>query len=96
MTERKTRSETDTRIREGLGVCSEWVTDASGEMRKDCIRCPFQDPNDPAGMACGERLMHDAGLLIDELKRNIRKLRAEADFLRGQLTLMESEAKRIP
>ena len=63
------RSGTNDEIRRGLGVCSVWVTDARGETRKDCVRCPYRDQNDPAGMNCGERLMRDAGSLIDELMK---------------------------
>lgn len=92
------------KIREGLNVCCTWVEFVYGDMRKDyevdrrkdCEKCPYRDPGDPAGLNCGERLMHDACELIGDLQRKIRKLRAEVDFLRGQLTLMESEAKRIP
>jgi len=99
MTEKRAKE-----IREGLNVCCTWVEFILGDMRKgyetdrrkECDKCPYRDPEDPAGLNCGERLMHDACELIGDLQREIRKLRTEADFLRGQLTLMESEAKRIP
>ena len=99
MTEKRAKE-----IREGLNVCCTWVEFILGDMRKgcktdirkECDKCPYRDPNDPAGLNCGERLMHDACELIGDLQREIRKLRTEVDFLRGQLTLMESEAKRIP
>ena len=55
-------------VKKGLGICSQWVTDASGENRKDCLNCPYQDPNDPAGMVCGERLMADAKWWIEKLE----------------------------
>lgn len=61
-------------IREGLKVCSVWVHDGHGDAKKDCPSCPFRNPADPAGMNCGEHLMHDAGLLIDEQKKRIELL----------------------
>lgn len=57
------------RIKDALGVCSTWVRDESGDMRKDCIRCPYQDPTDPAGLCCGERLMKDARKRIEDLEK---------------------------
>ena len=99
MTEKRAKE-----IREGLNICCTWAEFILGdirkgcgtERRKECEKCPYRDPEDPAGLNCGERLMHDACELIGDLQREIRKLRTEADSLRGQLTLMESEAKRIP
>lgn len=58
---------TDEEIQKGLAACSVWLEDGT-TIRKNCINCPYQDPADPAGINCGERLMHDAGVLIDELK----------------------------
>ena len=62
------RCGTEDEIRQGLDVCSVWVKDENGEMHKDCPSCPYRDPEDPAGMECGERLMRDAGVLIDQLR----------------------------
>ena len=63
------RSGTDDQIIGALKVCSQWVYDGRGDVKKDCVRCPYQDPADPAGMNCGERLMRDARLLILELQK---------------------------
>jgi len=55
-------------VKKALKVCSQWVTDASGDVMKDCGNCPYHDPGDPAGMSCGERLMKDALDWIEELE----------------------------
>lgn len=72
-------------IREGLSVCSQWVYDGRGDAKKDCGRCPFQDPTDPAGMNCGERLMNDAGILIDEQKARIEDLESQVRKMSKEL-----------
>lgn len=77
----RARSGTDEQIRTALSVCSEWVTDSTGDIRKDCTSCPYRDENDPAGMNCGERLMADAGRLIDEMKEKIEHNRQRAHEL---------------
>ncbi len=59
-------------LKKALATCSTWVTDASGERRKDCISCPYQDPADPFGLECGEKLMRDAGKRIEDLEEQIR------------------------
>ena len=79
-------------IREGLRVCSEWKCDVHGDARKDCARCPYRNPADPAGMNCGEHLMRDARVLIDEQKDRIAKLETDLTILRGEL--IEYELKR--
>jgi len=56
-------------LKKALDICSTWVTDASGDRRKDCINCPYQDPADPIGLNCGEKLMRDAKNRIDDLER---------------------------
>lgn len=61
-------------IREGLRVCSEWKSDGHGDVRKDCARCPYRNPADPAGMNCGEHLMRDAGTLIDGFMAGFAKV----------------------
>lgn len=61
-------------IRKALDVCSTWVEYANGDRKKDCGNCPYMDPADPAGMNCGEQLMHDACLMIGDLQREIRDL----------------------
>lgn len=99
MTEKRAKE-----IREGLNVCCTWVEFVYGDRRKDseicrrkeCDKCPYRDPKDPAGLNCGERLMHDACELIGDLQREIRKLKTELNILRNELVTMESEAKRIP
>ena len=58
---------TSEEIRKGLGICSQWQL-VAGEARKDCQNCPYHDEFDPAGMNCGERLMRDAKVLIEELE----------------------------
>ena len=58
-------------IREGLRVCSEWKSDGHGDARKDCARCPYRNPDDPAGMNCGEHLMREAGALIDGFRAGL-------------------------
>lgn len=94
MTEQKNgRSE---QIRKALDVCCTWVEYVNGDRRKDCDNCPYRDPADPAGLNCGERLMHDACELIGDLQREIRKLKTELNILRNEPVIMESEAKRIP
>lgn len=77
------------KIRKGLDVCCTWVEFADGDKRKECEKCTFRDPKDPAGMNCGEQLMHDACVLIGDLQREIRKLKSEVFILRSELTLME-------
>ena len=72
-------------IREGLRVCSEWISDGHGDAKKDCAKCPYRNPADPAGMNCGERLMHDAGLLIDEQKKRIEALENQARTMSKEL-----------
>lgn len=72
-------------IRGGLNVCSEWVHDGHGDAKKDCGRCPYQDPTDPAGMNCGERLMNDAGVLIDEQKARIEELESQVRKMSREL-----------
>lgn len=59
----------NTELKKALDICSTWVTDASGEMKKDCISCPYHDPADPMGMDCGEKLMRDALNRIKELEK---------------------------
>lgn len=81
----KPKSGSNDQIREGLGVCSEWVSDGHGDVRKDCVRCPYHDPADPAGMNCGERLMNDAGILIDEQKARIEDLEAQVRKMSKEL-----------
>ena len=70
----KPRSGTNEEIKAALEVCSTWVYDGHGDVRKDCISCPYQDPGDPAGMNCGERLMRDARSRIKELEEHARLL----------------------
>ena len=65
------RTGTDDEIRKALGICSVWVYDGHGDVKKDCVSCPYRDESDPAGMNCGERLMRDAADLIDEMKKKI-------------------------
>ena len=72
-------------IRKGLKVCGEWVSDGRGDVKKDCISCPYQDPADPAGMNCGERLMRDAGMLIDEQNARIEELEAQVRKMSREL-----------
>jgi len=81
------KSGTNEQIRQALGVCSVWVSDGHGDIRKDCFSCEYQDPADPAGMNCGERLMKDAGKLIDEQKQRI-------EDLQGQIRKMSRELAR--
>jgi len=82
------KSGTNEEIRKALNVCGEWVSDGHGDVRKDCISCPYQDPEDPAGMNCGERLMRDAGKVIDEQKARIEELE-------GQVRKMSRELARV-
>lgn len=70
----RSRSGTNEQIRHALGVCSKWVSDGRGDVRKDCQTCEYHDPGDPAGMNCGEHLMRDAAQLIDEQKTRIESL----------------------
>ena len=51
------------KITKALDVCSTWVTEG-GQVRKNCLECPYRDEDDPAGMNCGETLMRDARELI--------------------------------
>lgn len=73
------RSGTSEDIKGGLKVCSVWVHDGHGDAMKDCQNCPYRTPTDPCGMNCGERLMHDAGLYIDELEAKIKELEGKKD-----------------
>ena len=82
------KSGSNEQIRQALGVCGEWVADGHGDARKDCQRCSYQDPADPAGMNCGERLMRDAGKVIDEQKARIEELE-------GQVRKMSRELARV-
>ena len=89
-------------IRKGLDVCCTWVEFVYGDMRKDyevyrrkdCEKCPYRDPGDPAGLNCGERLMHDACELIGDLQRKIRELEAEIVILRGERNVLMSERSK--
>ena len=60
-------------IKESLKICSTWKIDPEGNNVKDCPNCPYRDPMDPFGMNCGETLMKDAMVLIDNLERLIKK-----------------------
>lgn len=79
------RSGTQDQISEGLKVCSTWCTDGHGSAKKNCMCCPYQNPADPAAMNCGERLMHDAGLLIEEQKATIEMLRSQVQTMSREL-----------
>ena len=68
------RSGTSEQIIKGLGYCSTWVYDKGGDSRKQCSKCPYRDPDDPAGLNCGERLMNDANQLIGSLNARIEEL----------------------
>lgn len=67
MNSRNQRIKTTEDIRTGLKICGTWLPDENGGVRKDCPNCPFRNPADPAGLACGEFLMMQADMLIGEL-----------------------------
>ena len=82
------RSGTSDNIKGGLKICSMWVHDGHGDAMKDCGRCPYHSDTDPCGMNCGERLMHDADLLIAELEKRIEELEGTVRKLSHELANM--------
>ena len=78
---------TNDQIRDALNVCSVWISDGRGSVKKDCGKCPYYNPADPAGMNCGENLMRDAGTVMDEQKSRI-------EDLEGQIRKMSRELAR--
>lgn len=64
------------KVRQSLDVCSEWKKDENGEFGKECYRCVYLDKeNDPLTLMCAERLMKDAGKIIDEKNGRARLLK---------------------
>jgi hypothetical protein len=74
------------KVDQALGVCCEWVKDASGEEKKDCFRCCYWDDNDVATLVCGERLMRDARYLIQKQQSRIKELENQIMEMHRQLS----------
>lgn len=74
------------KVDQALGVCCEWVKDASGEDKKDCFRCCYWDDSDLATMVCGERLMRDARRLLQKQQCRIRELESQIMEMHRQLS----------
>lgn len=74
------------KVDQALGVCSQWVRDASGEDKKDCFRCCYWDDNDVATLVCGEHLMRDARFIIQKQQARIRELENQIMEMHRQLS----------
>jgi len=83
----KANGTTRDKVEQALGVCSEWVQDASGEWKKDCYRCCYWDDNDIAALMCSGRLMKDARKVIQEQKQLIENLQHTNRSLSKQLVM---------